>query len=108
MGLKKHVLCWFATGEIGQSSKAMAFCAAGVNGNIDHPYDPADLRRCMLLVEQIPEIEVHFDKIAKLSDTWEQIILNWHDLIRMLKVEMESGNEAPVTYKMLREIRART
>ena len=104
--MKDRILLWLATGETGISSKTMAFCAIETNYEKGcHPYDPADLRRCMLLVEQIPEIKDYFPKIAKLSDTWGRIIDNWDTLIDTLKTEMESGDSAPVTYKMLQKIR---
>ena len=58
--MEKKILNWFATGKVGVSSKAMACAAAGLEQDKtwfnNHPSDPDDLNRCLLLLEQVPEI----------------------------------------------------
>ena len=78
--LKSKVLNWMATGDVGESSKAMALCATGTARLKSHPYDPPDFNRCLLLVKEIPEIRDHFDDVAKMSDTWAALIENWNEL----------------------------
>jgi len=52
-GMKDDVLKWLATGRVGESSKAMAFCMIGVKGGKSHPLDPADFNRCLLMLESL-------------------------------------------------------
>jgi len=51
-----EIIKWLANGETGMSSKAMAFTALGVKykNACYYPYDPADLNRCLLLLEAAP------------------------------------------------------
>ena len=52
------ITMWLALGERGISSEAIALTALGVHP-IGHdaswPHDPGDLRRCLLLLEEVPE-----------------------------------------------------
>ena len=101
--MQDRILLWLAGDETGVSSKVMAFCAVNINFMpLDHPLDPGDLHRCMLLVEQVPEIKEHFPRIAKLSDPWKNIIENWETLIQTLKSEKMSGDNMNETYNLLK------
>jgi len=108
--LKGRILTWLATGETGESSKAMAFCAAGINGRGSYPYDPADLNRCLKLIKHIPEIKEHFESIAKLSTVWRELIKNWDDLetcfLNEVGLDWSKGREigATKTFKMMRDL----
>ena len=62
--MKDKILNWFGAGQVGASSKAMALAAAGMPNDKSHPYDPDDLNRCLLLLEAVPEIRQHMDKVA--------------------------------------------
>ena len=49
---------WLAVGERGLSSEAIALTALGLEPTgfrASWPHDPADLRRCLLLLEAVPE-----------------------------------------------------
>lgn len=105
-GYTDSVLRWLANGQVGLSSKAMAFCAADIEyDRADHPYDPADFNRCLLLVGQIPAIRDAFPKIAKLSPQWEAVIEHWDELealfIEEVGLNWEHGESAPKTYERL-------
>lgn len=68
--LAMKVLKWQTKGHVGISSATMASIALGLeknfyHGRFDAPSDPADLRRCMMLVDEIPEIKDSFPLIAK-------------------------------------------
>lgn len=109
MTLKDSVLLWLSTGQIGSSSKAMAFCAIGINHvSTDHPRDPADLNRCLLLVAQIPAIKKQFPDIAKLSPQWHALIDNWYELCTMFVDEVgwdwAAGGQATNTYRRMKEL----
>ncbi|EGT4383752.1 hypothetical protein SMZ82_002374 [Cronobacter malonaticus] len=109
--LAMKVLEWQANGEVGISSATLASIALGLKKNIysNHfgaPHDPADFRRCMLLVEQIPEIRDHFPEVARKVPKFKAILKEWDSLVELLKHEMKQhGNRAPETYKRINELR---
>jgi hypothetical protein len=102
------VLRWFAYGEVGLSSKTMALvaCGAGLPEHWCYPLDPADLRRCMLLVDEIPGIRAAFPRIATISPEWAKIIEHWDDLVANLRAEMAvpEASSAPRTYAKMRTL----
>lgn len=110
MSFERKLLAWFGNGKTGASSKAMALAAAGINSDkTDHPFDPSDFNRCLLLVEAVPEIRDHFDRIAALSTTWRRFIENWDELERVFIDEVgrdwSLGRRAPVTYERIQAVR---
>lgn len=65
---------WLATGQQGRSSAAMFYFCTGItpdgmtdeNDKLAYPHDPSDLARCRLLVEQVPEVAEHFQRMGDL------------------------------------------
>ncbi len=106
--LAKSIIRWMATGHCGLSSRAMAFCAIDVGEHVDHPLDPADFNRCLLLVVTVPEIRDKFAAIAKLSPEWSGLIRHWDELeslfIGEVGLDWSAGISAPKTYQRMREI----
>ena len=107
--LQKEVMHWLGNGRVGLSSKAMAFAVAGVEiDDHSHPYDPSDLNRCLLFLEHVPEARNYFESIAKLSETWRDLISRWDEVEKTFLDEVGldwcSGNSAPKTYKLIKEI----
>lgn len=110
--MKDSILRWFATGRVGISSKAMACAVADLPqddkwGN-NHPHDPDDLNRCLLLLAQAPEIRKHFDKIATISEIWNKLINRWDDIEKCFLDEVGlnwcKATNAPKTYKLMKDI----
>lgn len=104
--MKTEILEWFANGERGSSSEAIACVLAGIERKEydNHPYDPSDLRRCMLLLDAVHGSREHLDKVAQLSGSWAALIENWSELENLLREEMAAGNRAPKTYTRMKEI----
>lgn len=111
--LIRKLLKWLAGPDTGLSSEAMAFCAAKIQrtgswSGIEHPYDPSDFNRCLLLVEQVPEVRDHFPRIAELSDEWAAIIAAWDELKEMfvdeVGLDLKKGLSAPRTYQRMQQI----
>ncbi len=113
MDLKEQVLLWMANGEVGTSSKTMALRAIGMrNRDEGHPYDPDDLRRCLLLLEAIPAIRTHSEAIAAASQQWRALVDNWDELEALFLEECGSlrpkpGTTAPKTYRRMQEVLGR-
>ncbi len=107
--MKDKILNWLANGSVGASSKAMAFAVQGVSSKErSHPWDPADLDRCLLFLEAVPEARKHMDKIAKLSPTWALMVDHWDEIEKTFLDEVGldwcNGHTAPVTYHLMKEI----
>ena len=105
--LAMKVLKWQSTGDVGISSATLASIACGLKKTIyghhfGAPHDAADFRRCVALVEQIPEIRDSFDKVAKRVPAFKGILNEWDSLVALLKSEMKiHGNKAPETTEEL-------
>lgn len=110
--IKEKILNWLAHGRVGTSSKSMALCAAGLEQDrmwgVSTPSDPDDLNRCLLLLEQVPEVRDHFCNIAKLSPKWGTLIARWDEVEQCFIDEVGlnwcKGRSAPKTYKLMKEI----
>ena len=73
-----RIAAWLALGERGMSSEAIAITTLGayVTGwRAAWPLDPSDLRRCLLLIEQVPEArELGVDVLARRSPQWAALV----------------------------------
>lgn len=78
--LKDKVLNWFGTGEVGESSKAMALHLCGVPCNGAYPHDPDDLRRCLLFLKVVPEARAMLPKMATLNKVWAALVQRWDEI----------------------------
>lgn len=100
---------WLLKGQIGLSSKSMLAAHLGdTTVEINHPYDPSDFNRCLLMLEMVPEARGSFDEIAKLSPVWARLIERWGEVEKSFIDEVGLGwskaNRAPKTYKLMKEI----
>lgn len=104
----KKILAWFATGSVGESSKAMACAVAGLPNNRSHPYDPADFNRCLLLLDAVPEIKKHMDKVAAISETWGKLVARWGEVEQCFLGEAGRNwscrKAAPQTYQLMKDV----
>lgn len=107
--MKNKVFEWFANGERGISSEAMACAVCGIQPNErwakfgNNPRDPDDFRRCVLFLEAVPEAREHLDSVAKLSEVWARLVDRWDDLEALLEKEMPTG-KAPKLYNIMKDI----
>lgn len=95
-GLSSRAIEWLAIGQRGQSSNAMFYRFSGIrpanmsNTNsptLAHPYDGSDLRRCRLLMEQVPDFAGRIAEMADVSPVWAAIVLAWDDLCKTMDIE---------------------
>jgi hypothetical protein len=103
------ILSWLARGRTGLSSECMAFTAAGICINrINYPRDPSDFNRCLLLVDWVPEVKEHFEKIASLSPEWNALIAHWDEInktfIQEAGFNWNKSDRAPKTYALMKKI----
>lgn len=106
---QERVQEWFLTGEQGISSKAIihTYLKGLPPSPLHHPLDQADLRRCMLLLEQVPEAREAFPTLAGASPKWKPLVEQWDNLTKLLREESkEPGNRgsAPRTYARMKQL----
>lgn len=105
---------WQANGEVGCSSETMALTAKFAlegrenQGQNYYPYDADDLKRCIKLVEAVPEIKDHFPVIAKLSRQWRNVVENWESLVQSAYNEFGKPLGSKHTPKVARPSEYRT
>lgn len=115
-GLSDGAREWLATGEQGISSMAMFAHATGIrpadmrpDDAARHPLDLDDLRRCRLLMEQVPEVRERLAHMADLSPAWSRLVDAWGALCSTMDEEApdwRSGTwRAPKAASMMEALR---
>lgn len=95
--LSESALNWLKNGEKGVSSETMFGAITGIEiqSRGSHPHDPDDFKRCMKLINAIPEWNNELHKVAALSDTWKNIIDNWETLCLMMEDTLKEWYSDP-------------
>jgi hypothetical protein len=81
--IKTEILQWLVTGETGISSEAIAYQIAGIENWRKwhtHPSDPSDFKRCLKLVNLIPEIRSRLNELRSLSIEWNALVEHWKEV----------------------------
>ncbi len=101
---------WILNGDVGMSSKAI-YCH--MTGNTDkdrwnHPHDPGDLNRCLLLLNLIPEWIPRMSEMATRGKAWAALAENWELISSTFLDEVGlnwcKARSAPKTYSMMRAV----
>ena len=101
---------WAVWGEQGNSSLAVFAALSGIKlqatrDTAAHPLDLADLRRCLLLLEQVPGWMDRCSELASLSPVWERLAPVLADFRMALDAEAPDWRggrfQAPVTAQTL-------
>lgn len=110
-GLSEAAAVWLSKGERGNSSETIFTVLTGVDANTGsknaHPYDPADVRRCLLLLEDVPELKERFDTMRTVSEPWSRLVDSWNEITATLLIEWgdirnpKRGASAPRTYQLI-------
>ena len=108
LNMLRRVLKWFATGNVGSSSRAMACEAVDLPHDKSHPYDPSDFHRCLMLLEAVPEIRQRMDKVAAISGTWAKLVSRWDEVEKCFLdeagIDWRKSNRAPKTYALMKQV----
>lgn len=109
--IPQSVLDWMEKGERGVSSEAIVAhlwkvpVRKWLGG--DHPHDPDDLRRCLLLLSASPETAARIQEMSTRSAVWNRLTERWSELTTMFFEEAGEnglgrvGWEAPKTYRAM-------
>lgn len=105
----EKVLKWLGSSDTGMSSKALAF---EFMNNVEYedadfaPVDPADLGRCLRLIDKVPEVRKCVDSLATKYKAWAKIAPVWDKIAESMRdevgIDWSKGRSAPITYKMMR------
>jgi len=85
--ISESVNNWLETGERGTSSETIVEVMTGLNltgCNRSHPLDPADFRRCVLLLAQVPEFKPRMHEMSAESPLWAALVERWEEFETML------------------------
>lgn len=87
---------WLALGEHGVSSLAIVRALTGVavgaqralspTGH-DYPRDPADFRRCELLLRAVPQARDHLHLLGDGSPQWAALVAEWGQIRELIEKE---------------------
>ena len=111
-GLSAAAIGWLATGIQGTSSRTIFSVLTGIPLLLPSEYatpgDPADLRRCRLLLEQVPELQTQFPRMREVSASWARLVDAWDDLCQIVDDEApdwRSGKgSAHRAYKRMKDL----
>lgn len=94
--IKDRLILWLLLGETGVSSETIAYALSGVKltdleaglesrrsnlfWRFDVPHDAGDFRRCLLLLEYIPEWRERLPEVAERFPAWKGIVEHWDEL----------------------------
>jgi hypothetical protein len=114
--IRGRVLDWFANGETGVSSEAIAYKMVDIAGKLaarTHPRDPDDFKRCLKLLRRIPEIRPRLREMREVSPHWKALVDHWEKVEDSFMAEVgewltneHSAKRASKTYKLMQEIYA--
>jgi hypothetical protein len=106
---------WLMVGERGMSSEAIVMnlrpgLAVGRRRDkLAHPHDPDDLKRCLMLLEDVPELVPDFPRMREVSPVWAALVDHWDELRATFLQEggatwRKGPWSAPKTYARMREL----
>ncbi|EKC7895920.1 hypothetical protein L4Q08_005472 [Pseudomonas aeruginosa] len=110
--IEQRATKWLRDGQVGASSRAIHDHMLGLTpkrGYYDHPHDPDDLNRCLLLLDLIPEWKPRMREMAQHSTEWAALASSWEKLTNLFLSEAgldwQRSSEAPETYAAMRLLR---
>lgn len=104
--LQNKIAEWLANGvDVGMSSECIAFTLAFdiVPPRKSYPNDVSDFRRCFTLLNKVPELREHFQKMAEVSPIWKNLVEHWDELETFYKEEQGRGR-CQKTYELLKSL----
>lgn len=110
-----EALAWVTSGDTGMSSQAIWAHMVGVPQEedlADFPRDPADLGRCVRLLDKVPAWRLRMHEMAAYGPEWAALVRRWDELETLLRSEagpkINRSKEALKTWDLMIEIRAST
>ena len=108
--MNHNVLMWLGGPDTGQSSKAIVSwmerdvtLAATMGNRLEYPRDPADLGRCIRLMDIEPSYRARIREMADASPQWAALVFHWNELEALYREELPSG-KAPKCYDLMQSL----
>lgn len=102
----RRALVWLASGDTGSSSEAIVYHMLGLESDADYPFDPADLGRCLRMLELFPEWKPRISEMSAYPHGWPALIPIWNKIAAMMAdevgIDWSKGRRAPRTYAAMR------
>lgn len=112
-----HFTTWLACGERGLSSEAIVAHLTGQPigsrywwARRAHPHDPADFRRCQLLLNAVPLARLMFPTMRTASPVWARLVDAWDEIHETIErdvpgyVTTRADGSSPSGYRLMRRI----
>lgn len=105
--IEHRALEWMMSDDTGSSSEAISAHMLGLETEYaSYPSDPAELGRCLRLLELIPEWKPRIKEMAIYGPGWAGQVEVWEDLYKTMEKEVgidwSKGKKAPETYKAMK------
>lgn len=111
-GPNLEVIKWMAGRDTGMSSKAIAMHMSTGECDGRYPYDPADLGRCLRLLERFPDWKPRIHEMAAYGPVWAVYVKHWDEMAQSMSdevgIDWSKARSAPLTYDLMKGIAALT
>ena len=110
VNLPKAALQWVVSDDTGSSSLRIWAHMTGCERDsyFDWPHDPADLGRCLRLLEAVPDWKPRIGEMGRYGDGWARLAPRWNEVAESMESECgirgEKARTAPNTYALMRSI----
>ena len=103
--IRFEVLAWLANGNVGMSSKSIAFHMANINAGAKAiPGDPADFKRCTEMLMACPSIK-NLSSLAEEAPQYTPYINNWDKMLDLYNKDTKQyENKAPNLYNYMKKL----
>lgn len=109
--VEQRAVAWIRDGRTGLSSRAIHDHMLGLEGGrgYSYPRDPADLNRCLLLLDLIPEWKLRMPEMAQRNEEWAGLVARWDEIVQCFLDEVgldwSKGRKLPAskTYAMMKK-----
>lgn len=110
--VEQRAMMWATFGEQGISSRTIFSVMTGVlkyerefpcdQWRFNVPHDPADFRRCYLLLKLIPEWRERLDEMAKAFEKWRPFVDHWDEMTALWEQERKNRDRcAPKLFELM-------
>lgn len=113
MTFEQRVCDWIVGPDTGSSSTSIWRHMIGIrypSSRISYPHDPADLGRCLRLLELFPEWKGRISEMDEAGDEWASLSDRWEELASSMSDEVginwEKARSAPETYELMKTVLA--
>lgn len=106
---KRAVIKWLFSSDTGASSECLAAEFLGVEPErVSAPRDPADLGRCLRLIEKVPAVRQCVDRLAAKHAEWMKAAAVWDKIAHSMKKEVgihwdDPTKRASDTYQLMKQ-----